>query len=130
MVAGARGRGPRAVRRKPGPRRAPRPTMTAPSKRNSRVVEEPTMGRRELELRWGHRTRLVGLAAALAFVGSACAGGEPPKPSTAEDYYNKGQQVLEGSKRLFFTNVDYPAAIAAFQEVINNFPFSEYATLA
>ena len=66
---------------------------------------------------------------ALALLMSACAG-EAAKPATAEDYFNQGLKVLEGSKRLFVTNVDYPAAIAAFQEVITNFPFSEYATLA
>ncbi len=75
-------------------------------------------------------SRRLGLAAALALACSACAGNETPKPSTAEDYFNQGLKVLEGSSRLFFTNVDYPAAIAAFQEVITNFPFSEYATLA
>jgi outer membrane protein assembly factor BamD len=76
------------------------------------------------------RSRQVCLAAALALACSACAGNETPPPSTAEDYFNQGLKVLEGSRRIFFTNVDYPAAIAAFQEVITNFPFSEYATLA
>ena len=84
------------------------------------------MGRSDRVLR---RSRWVALAAALALAG-ACAG-EAPKPSTAEDYFNEGLKVLEGSKRLFyFKAVDYPAAIASFQEVITNFPFSEYATLA
>jgi outer membrane protein assembly factor BamD len=110
--------------------------MTARSEANSRVLGGVIMGRsRRSEsgrsdgvLRW---SRQAALAAALALVGSACAGSEAAKPATAEDYFNQGLKVLEGSKRLFFfTNVDYPAAIAAFQEVITNFPFSEYATLA
>lgn len=76
------------------------------------------------------RSRRLGLAAALALACSACAGSEAAKPSTAEDYFNQGLKVLEGRSQIFFTSVDYPAAIAAFQEVITNFPFSEYATLA
>jgi outer membrane protein assembly factor BamD len=77
------------------------------------------------------RSRLGGTAAALALIATACAGGEPAKPATAEDFFNKGVEQLQGSRRLFlFSTVDYPAAIASFQEVITNFPFSEYATLA
>jgi outer membrane protein assembly factor BamD len=89
------------------------------------IVRGAIMGRSDRVWRGSRR---AGLAAALALV--ACAGGDAAKPATAEDYFNQGLKVLEGSSRLFFTQVDYPAAIAAFQEVITNFPFSEYATLA
>jgi outer membrane protein assembly factor BamD len=86
------------------------------------------MGRSDRRFRQG---RLGGAAAALALLGTSCAGGEAAAPATAEDFYNKGVQQLEGARRLFvFSTVDYPAAIASFQEVITNFPFSEYATLA
>jgi outer membrane protein assembly factor BamD len=61
----------------------------------------------------------------------ACSSSAPPPSSTAEDFYNQGLARLEGSRVFFFfETVDYERAIASFQEVIDNFPFSEFAPLA
>jgi outer membrane protein assembly factor BamD len=51
--------------------------------------------------------------------------------TSAQSYYELGLKELEGSRLLFFfRNVDYPRAIQHFQEVIDNYPYSDYATLA
>jgi outer membrane protein assembly factor BamD len=50
---------------------------------------------------------------------------------TAEGYYQQGLELLEGSRTLFFfRDINYPRAIELFQEVIDNYPYSEYAVLA
>jgi len=50
---------------------------------------------------------------------------------SAEGYYQRGLELLEGERVfLFFRDVNYPRAIELFQEVIDNYPYSEYATLA
>jgi outer membrane protein assembly factor BamD len=56
--------------------------------------------------------------------------GDEEVPS-AEGYYQQGLELLEGTRTfLFFKDVNYPKAIELFQEVIDNYPYSEYATLA
>ena len=71
---------------------------------------------------------VVGLLAA------GCASDGPAEEEllpSAESYYQQALQKLEGERVLFFfTDVDYPGAIELFQEVIDNYPYSEYATLA
>lgn len=50
---------------------------------------------------------------------------------SAEAYYERAQEKLQGESALWlFSDVDYPGAILLFQEVIDNYPYSEYATLA
>ena len=63
-------------------------------------------------------------------VGCASAPPEDEIPS-AERYYERALKVLDGRRvLLFFDDVDYPRAIELFQEVIDNYPYSQYATLA
>lgn len=72
---------------------------------------------------------LGGIVAALC-VGCAT-GPDVEEVPSAETYYRLGLETLEGSRTLFFfRDVDYPRAIELFQEVIDNYPYSEYATLA
>ncbi len=51
---------------------------------------------------------------------------------SAEELYQQGLDALEdGGKVLwFFDTTDYQGAIDAFQDVVDNYPYSEYATLA
>jgi outer membrane protein assembly factor BamD len=54
-----------------------------------------------------------------------------PPEMTAEQHYNLGLEALKGRRvLLFFHDIDHPRAIEHFQEVIDNFPYSDYATLA
>lgn len=73
------------------------------------------------------------LAAALAgaWLG-ACASAPPIEDvPSAETYYKRGEEILKGQRvMLLFSDVDYTQAIELFQEVIDNYPYSEYATLA
>ncbi len=65
---------------------------------------------------------------------SACASSAPPVEEelpSAEGYFQRAMEKLEGQRILFlFTDVDYPGAITLFQEVIDNYPYSEYALRA
>lgn len=77
----------------------------------------------------GH-VRATGLAALL--FAAACATTPPLEEiPSAESYYNRALEVLAGERvMLFFRDIDYQGAIELFQEVIDNYPYSEYATLA
>lgn len=80
-----------------------------------------------------HNGSRVWVSGALALALSAACSTAPPLEEipSAETYYNRGLEVLEGQRTLlFFSDVDYPRAIELFQEVIDNYPYSEYATLA
>ncbi|MFQ5513285.1 MAG: outer membrane protein assembly factor BamD [Myxococcota bacterium] len=81
----------------------------------------------------GRRQAYTGASAALAVVllwGCASAPPVEEVPS-AESYYRRGLEVLQGRRVLLFLHdVDYPHAIELFQEVIDNYPYSEFATLA
>ncbi len=64
-----------------------------------------------------------------------CAGsGDPasePAPKTAEELFGEANETLNGFSVLYLLeSVDYPRAIAQFQEIIDNYPFSEFATLS
>jgi outer membrane protein assembly factor BamD len=63
---------------------------------------------------------------------SACATAPPDEElPSAESYYQRGVGLLEGrTVFFFFTDIDYPKAIESFQEVIDNYPYSEYAVLS
>lgn len=74
---------------------------------------------------------VVGLASG----GLACASSPDPaelaaEPPSAEELYRKGLELREGRRILFWRHVNYQAAIDAFQEVVDNYPYSEYAVLA
>ena len=62
----------------------------------------------------------------------ACATAPPEEElPSAESYYQRGQKILEGrTVFFFFTDIDYPKAIESFQEVIDNYPYSEYSLLS
>jgi outer membrane protein assembly factor BamD len=66
---------------------------------------------------------------------ASCAS-TPPQISfqeipSAEVLYRKGQSVLEGRRAfLLFRTVDYPRAIEIFQDIIDNYPYSDQAVLA
>jgi len=50
---------------------------------------------------------------------------------SAESYYQRGVETLKGKTSfLFFHDVDYAKSIEYFQEVIDNYPYSDYAVLA
>ena len=63
---------------------------------------------------------------------SSCATAPPEEElPSAESYYQRGIETLKGRRVfLFFYDVDYPKAIEAFQEVIDNYPYSEFAVLS
>jgi outer membrane protein assembly factor BamD len=74
---------------------------------------------------------IVGLWLAVAICGGCASSPKVHEVPTAETYYNRGLEYLEPTRRLiFFSEVDYQSAIENFQEVIDNYPYSEYATLA
>jgi outer membrane protein assembly factor BamD len=61
--------------------------------------------------------------------------GKPPPTfedvPPADELYEKGQKQLEGSRYLWLIpHTDYEEAIATFQAIIDNYPYSEYAVLA
>lgn len=73
---------------------------------------------------------LAWLLAGLLLGGCATTPPIEDVPS-AETYYHKAEQLLEGRRVMFvFHDVDYPKVISLFQEVIDNYPYSEFATLA
>lgn len=64
---------------------------------------------------------------------SGCATAPPTEEElpSAESYYQHGVETLGGkSTFLFFRDVDYAKAIEYFQEVIDNYPYSDFAILA
>jgi outer membrane protein assembly factor BamD len=76
---------------------------------------------------------LAGGAALTIALLSGCATAPPREDElpSAESYYQHGVETLAGRRTfLFFHDVDYPKAIEYFQEVIDNYPYSDYAILA
>jgi outer membrane protein assembly factor BamD len=77
--------------------------------------------------------RLVGsLAAALVMFGGCSSSSGPDfdfaEVASAEELYREGMEKLDGKRRfLFLDTTDYDGAIEAFQDVIDNYPYSEYA---
>jgi outer membrane protein assembly factor BamD len=63
--------------------------------------------------------------------GCATAPPEEEELPSAESYYQHGVETLAGKRTfLFFHDVDYAKAIEFFQEVIDNYPYSDFAILA
>ncbi len=82
-----------------------------------------------------HQGQQLSLASALALtlaISSGCANAPPVEElPSAEAYYQRGLDALKGQRfLLLFTDVDYARAIELFQEVIDNYPYSEHAVLA
>ncbi len=77
--------------------------------------------------------RIAGWLATITLALSAGCASSPPVEElpSAETYYQRGLEALEGDSVLFFfSDVDYTLAIELFQEVIDNYPYSDYATLS
>lgn len=55
---------------------------------------------------------------------------EVPEPPSAEELYRQGLEILEGTNLLVYRHVNTQAAIDKFQEVVDNYPYSEYAVIA
>jgi len=81
------------------------------------------------------------LRSAAAFVSTglllACAGAPPPEKfqdlPSAEELYDKGQKQLAEEEKghfRFFLKPDPSSAIQTFQDIIDNYPYSEQAVLA
>ncbi len=78
------------------------------------------------------RWRAAACALTLA-TSAACASAPPPDDElpSAETYYQRGLEELGGRRvMLFFHDTDYKRAIELFQEVIDNYPYSDSATQA
>ena len=79
----------------------------------------------------------AGLGLGLLLGGLAGCASSPPldlelaEVPSAEELYRQGNQHLEGRRRfLFLHTTDYSKAVEAFQDVIDNYPYSEYAVLS
>jgi outer membrane protein assembly factor BamD len=76
------------------------------------------------------------VTAMLLVLQAGCASTKGPDPEaaaeapTAEALFQKGSEILEGHRFPFYKYVNYQAAIDAFQEVIDNYPYSDYAVMA
>jgi outer membrane protein assembly factor BamD len=73
------------------------------------------------------------LVLAAALLATGCA--KPPdlleEVPSAEQLYRDGLSILEGKRRfVFFRTVDYQRAIDTFQEIVDNYPYSDYAVRA
>jgi len=83
----------------------------------------------------GHR---IGIAASLplcALLSFGCASTKPTMSTetpSAEELYRKGLSLMEEpAKTLWvFPNSDHAKAIESFQQIIDNYPYSDYAILA
>ena len=79
---------------------------------------------------------LVAAACAAPLALAGCLGGpsayELGEVPSAEDLYQEGREILdEGSHILWlFDTTDYQGAINKFQDIIDNYPYSDYAVLA
>ncbi len=68
--------------------------------------------------------------------GGLAVGCKSPEPSfeevaPADELYQEGLTTLEGYRMLgVIPRVDYTAAIEAFQAIVDNYPYSDYAVLA
>jgi outer membrane protein assembly factor BamD len=80
------------------------------------------------------RQRLSVLALCLALCHLAACKSPPPafeEIPPAEDLYAKGQKILQGERWVWIIpHTDYGKAIETFQSIIDNYPYSDYATQA
>lgn len=88
--------------------------------------------------RWTAARRAWPAAACAALLVSLGCAGSPDDPAaelaempSAEDLYAEGLAKLEdGGRFLFIDTRDYQGAIDTFQDIVDNYPYSEYAVLA
>jgi outer membrane assembly lipoprotein YfiO len=80
----------------------------------------------------GSARRVAGWVGAFtAALAIGCTSAKVEEVPSAALFYSKGLKLLEGQSVLgLFSSIDFPRAIAQFQEVIDNYPFSEFAPLA
>jgi len=80
----------------------------------------------------GRAHRLLACWAMTIALSSGCASTPAPEPEpSAELYYSQAEEMLKGSTVLFFlSDVDYQKATELLQRVIDDYPYSEFATLA
>ncbi len=85
------------------------------------------------------RARTLGARLSSLLLATALAGGcasAPPPPSfedlpSAEELYLRGQeQVADANGGVWFFGGDHSKAIATFQDIIDNYPYSEQSVLA
>ena len=85
-----------------------------------------------------HSARRLGVAALCAapLVLGGCLGGptayELGEVPSAEDLYEEGRAILDDGKHFLWIidRTDYAGAIGKFQDIIDNYPYSDYAVLA
>ncbi len=95
-----------------------------------KTLENQPLRREKQSHAAGFRSAVCALTLA---VSAGCASAPPPDDElpSAEAYYQRGLDALAGDTTLFFfRDVDYKRAIELFQEVIDNYPYSESATAA
>ncbi len=87
-----------------------------------------------MDLRVAARPTLPILALALllgACAGHQAADDEWAELPPAEELYAEGLNELDGGRKLWFLDTtNYEAAITNFQDIIDNYPYSDYAVLA
>jgi outer membrane protein assembly factor BamD len=88
----------------------------------------------DVAFRTAFRKRLPAALLAVAFA-SACASAPPPQSfedlPSAEELYLRGQEEMaEAGGGVWFFGGDYSKAIATFQDIIDNYPYSEQSVLA
>jgi outer membrane protein assembly factor BamD len=112
----------------------------AMARTNERANEgtDERVGRIGRPARWragrgaGSRLQCTGAAIALA-AAFGCAGTtpEPEEVPPAEVLYQRGLEQMEGGKILWmFSTAKNEGAIESFQQIIDNYPYSEHAVLA
>lgn len=79
---------------------------------------------------------VLGLAG-LALVAGGCSSSPPPKAPelgevpSAEELYQEGLATLRDGRAIWFVDTtDYQGAIETFQDIIDNYPYSDYEPLA
>jgi outer membrane protein assembly factor BamD len=81
--------------------------------------------------RFAYLLRLACAAGAAAGAGCASTSDDVEVLPSAEANYEAGLKALQGKRHLlFFHEVDHARAIKYFQEVIDNYPYSDHAVLA
>jgi outer membrane protein assembly factor BamD len=78
--------------------------------------------------------RTIVLASPVAVLAAGCASGPPPQAfeelPSAEELYEKGQEQMADNEGFHLFPADNAEAIQTFQDVIDNYPYSDQAVLA
>lgn len=92
--------------------------------------------RRELRRAPGRVGAGVAALGAMLLLAAACASDPPVEDewaqlAPADELYEQGVAELESGRKVWLVDTtDYAAAIDHFQDIIDNYPYSEYAVLA